>query len=282
MKSQIAPTSMGSIEYTLIGKGSVVLVCHGTSEDCHSYRSLMCLTEAGFSLLTPSRPGYGSTSLDVGRSNLQAAEAFIALLDNLKIQTCSVVAISGGGPTGIALAAGFPERVQSLVLMAAISKPEDLLKDPAYKQQMAFYGPLHAVTWTMLRMVSNLSPQTMARQTLSIFSTHDPDDSARRLTPEGIEAVRQFYQGRSSRRGALNDASHVVGEKMLRAIAAPALIIHSREDKAVPFSHAEWSLSHIPQATLNETGFAGHFFWVDSDYAVVCEKMIAFLRKSSK
>jgi pimeloyl-ACP methyl ester carboxylesterase len=47
------------------------------------------------------------------------------MLDNLQIKTCSLVAISGGGPTGLAFAASFPERVTRLVLAEAISKPED-------------------------------------------------------------------------------------------------------------------------------------------------------------
>src|SRR5512133_2696258 len=141
MKSQIAKTSQGPIEYVLIGKGPAMLVCHGTSEDCNSIHAFESLVAQGFSLLLPSRPGYGSTPLDVGRTNGQAAEALIALLDHLNIETCSVIAVSGGGPTGIALSAHFPRRVKHLVLMAAVSCPEDRVNEPSYKMQMAFYGP---------------------------------------------------------------------------------------------------------------------------------------------
>ena len=109
----------GSIEYTLQGHGPVLLVCHGTSENCYSGSSLAPLLNAGFSLLTISRPGYGRTPSDVGRSNTEAADALVALLDHLAIPQCSVIAISGGGPTGVALAANYPVRVNSLVLIAA-------------------------------------------------------------------------------------------------------------------------------------------------------------------
>jgi pimeloyl-ACP methyl ester carboxylesterase len=281
MTSQIAQTSRGPIEYTLIGNGPVVLACHGTSENCYSTQALESLTDAGFSLLTPSRPGYGRTPLDVGRSNTQAAEALIALLDCLKIQTCSVIAISGGGPTGIALAANFPQRIQRLVLMAALSRPEDRPNEPSYKNQMAFYGPFHGIQWGMLRMISNLSPRGMARQTLAIFSTHDPEDALSKLSPEGIESIRRFYQGQSSRLGALNDATHSVGKELLQAISVPVLVVHSREDKSVPFSHAEWSLQHIPHAMLCEAGCTGHFIWVGPDYKHITEQMAAFLRIDS-
>jgi pimeloyl-ACP methyl ester carboxylesterase len=277
MKSEIAYTTNGPIEYTLIGDGPVILICHGTSENCYSNHPFLSLTEAGFSLLTPSRPGYGRTPLDRRKSNIQAAEALRALLDCLQIQTCSVIAVSGGGPTGIALAAKFPQRIHRLVLMAAVSRPEDRPDEPSYKSQMAFYGPFHGLSWNMLRMSSNMSPRNMARQTMAIFSTHDPDEAVSKLSSEGVESIRHFYQGQSSRMGALNDAMHTVGKELLQAISVPTFVIHSREDKSVPFHHAEWSLQNIPQASLCEAGFTGHFIWVDPDYKNISEQLIAFL-----
>ena len=278
MKSQIVHTSNGLVEYTLLGKGPVILICHGTSSDCFSTELAKPLVEGGFSVLTPSRPGYGRTPLEAGRSAAQTAGAMNSLLDSLQIQTCSVIAISGGGPTGLALAAGFPQRVERLVLAAAISKPEDRPSEPNYKSQMAFYGPMHSVKWGMLGFMSRVSPRNMARQTLAIFSTHDPDDSMSKLTAEDIEQINRFFRRHSSRKGALNDATHTVGRDLLRAISQPTLVVHSREDATVPFSHAEWSLENIPHAELYETGCTGHCFWVGPDFPRISQRLIAFLQ----
>lgn len=277
MESQIVETSSGPIEYTRIGNGPVLLVCHGTSQDCHSMHGFEAFLEEGFSLLIPSRPGYGKTPLEVGRSNIQAAKSLIALLDALNIQTCSLIAVSGGGPTGIAMAAYFPERITHLILMAAVSRPEERIHEATYKMQMAFYGPFHALQWGMLRLVSNLSPRGMARQTLAIFSTHDPEDALQKLPPGGIESIRRFYQGHSSRMGALNDANHRVGKELLEKVSIPTLVIHSRADKSVPFSHAEWSMQHIPLATLGESGITGHFIWIGPEYRELTRQMVDFL-----
>ena len=281
MKSKIAQTSKGPIEYTLLGSGPTVLVCHGTSSNCFSTELAGTLQEAGFRVITPSRPGYGRTPLEVGRTAAQAAEALVALLDSLQVQTCSVLAISGGGPTGIALAAGYPQRVKRLILTAAVSRPEDRPNEPGYKNQSAFYGPMHAVTWGMLGLMSRLSPRSMARQTLAIFSTHDPEDGMRKLSETSIKEIAHFYQGRSSRQGALNDGAHTVGAELLRSIQQPTLVIHSREDNSVPFTHAEWSLKHIPQAVLCEAGITGHFFWVDPNYERIRQGFVAFLADPS-
>ena len=230
-------------------------------------------------MLTPSRPGYGRTPLEVGPRAAEAAQALIALLDSLSVQTCAVVAISGGGPTGVALAAGYPQRIQRLILAAAVSRPEERPNEPSYKNQTAFYGPMHGLMWGMLGLMSRLSPRSMARQTLAIFSTHDPDDALSKLSTEDIARISRFYQGRSSRKGALNDAAHTVGADLLEAVRQPTLVIHSREDNSVPFGHAEWSLKHIPQAELCEAGITGHFFWVDPDFQRLAQRMVAFLQE---
>jgi pimeloyl-ACP methyl ester carboxylesterase len=278
IQSSIANTACGTIEYTFQGKGPVVLVSHGTSSNCFSTDGSDSLLEAGFAVLIPSRPGYGRTPLRVGASAAQAADALAALLDTLQIETCAVKAISGGGPTGIALAANHPERVRRLALVAAISQPEERVNEPAYQSQKSFYGPLHGMFWNMLGLISRLSPAGMARQTMVLFSAHDPDEVVKQLTPEDIESICRFYQGHSSRVGAINDLTHTVGKELLQKIQAPTLIVHSREDKSVPFPHAEWSRAHIPHAELCESGVTGHFYWVGPDYPRLSQKLISFFR----
>jgi pimeloyl-ACP methyl ester carboxylesterase len=279
-ESRIANTARGPIEYTLLGRGPVVLVCHGTSSNCFSVEGAAPLVEAGFTVLTSSRPGYGRTPLKVGASATQAAEAMVALLDCLDIKTCAVKAVSGGGPTGVTLAANHPERVHHLVLIAAITKTEDRVHESAYQSQKAFYGPLHGLFWNMLGLLSRLSPLSIARQTMAIFSTHDPEDVFRQLTPEDIKSICYFYQRKSSRTGAMNDLTHILEREFLQKVQVPTLVIHSREDRSVPFHHAEWSLAQIPNVELYESGATGHFYWVGPDYRRVSRQLVAFLRKT--
>ncbi len=75
----------------------------------------------------------------------------------------------------------------------------------------------------------------------------------------------------------MNDSTHTVGQELLRKVHQPTLVIHSREDKSVPFSHAEWSLKNIPQAELCEAGFTGHFFWIGPDFQRISQRLVNFL-----
>ena len=97
MTQNIAKTTKGPIEYRLEGNGPTVLVLNGSHCTQESRLSHEGLTEYGFSVLIPSRPGYDSTPSEVGRTAQEAADAMAALLDTLQISTVDVIGISGAG-----------------------------------------------------------------------------------------------------------------------------------------------------------------------------------------
>jgi pimeloyl-ACP methyl ester carboxylesterase len=79
------------------------------------------LVQCGFSVLTPSRPGYDSTPSTVGKSAQAAADALAALLDTLKIQMVDVIGICAAGPTARAFTQRHPNRTRWLILESAIT-----------------------------------------------------------------------------------------------------------------------------------------------------------------
>ena len=96
----VVQTEKGTIEYTLTGHGPTILKITGMSADCTDSMGNRPLLAAGFSILTPSRPGYGKTPSSVGKTASEAANAMVALLDMLNINQVYVIAVSGGGPSG--------------------------------------------------------------------------------------------------------------------------------------------------------------------------------------
>src|SRR5437879_3019871 len=65
--SEIAETALGPVEFARIGTGPVILQLHGGAT---GYDQTLALSwdvhEAGFTVLTPSRPGYLRTPLTTG------------------------------------------------------------------------------------------------------------------------------------------------------------------------------------------------------------------------
>ncbi|MCM3716530.1 alpha/beta hydrolase [Alkalihalobacillus oceani] len=130
-----------TVEYSLIGEGEPVLVMHGGHSNCNEEFGYQALVENGFTVITPSRPGYGRTSKEAGKDLAKACEYYVKLLDHLKLKNVHVLAISAGGPSGIWLAANYPERISTLTLQSAVTKEWLKPSDKEYKVPRALFHP---------------------------------------------------------------------------------------------------------------------------------------------
>ncbi|PUU86454.1 MAG: ycgS, partial [Halanaerobium sp.] len=122
MESKIAELKKGKMEYTLRGEGPVISNLHGGHSNCQESFGYQPLLNSGYSILTPSRPGYSRTDVEAGRTAAETAASLVELLDYLKIGEVYLIGVSAGGPTAIYLTANYPARVKKLVLESAASK----------------------------------------------------------------------------------------------------------------------------------------------------------------
>lgn len=102
------------IEYSVIGEGKPIFVFHGGHSNCNEEFGYKGLVENGYSIITPSRAGYGKTSEVIGESLTTACKYYAKLLDHLRIEQIHILAISAGGPTGIRFALYFRKELKVL------------------------------------------------------------------------------------------------------------------------------------------------------------------------
>ena len=99
VRSVVARTAAGPIEYFSVGEGPAILGMHGTPGGFDQVALIGETVEArGFRIVGWSRPGYLGTPLEVGRTPAEQADAAAALLDTLGIDRVCVYGASGGGP----------------------------------------------------------------------------------------------------------------------------------------------------------------------------------------
>ncbi len=276
----VAQTRAGPIEYTLLGQGPVVLRLTGSMDDCESSGGNDALLAAGFSILTPSRPGYGMTPLSVGRTAPEAADAMAGLMDRLGIPIADVIAESSGGPTAIHLAARHPERVRKLVLEEAVSKYMKDVDPRGFETRKKFYDSQYGYMRFMLKTLARVAPRSLARVTMGIFGTHNPDEAVKRMSKADIEALCNFYLRWQPSWGqaASNDMEHSAKDAVLNSTQAPTLIVHSRGDAAIPFAVAEYSHSNIAGSELWEAPTWSHMI-SGPGASAVDRKVVEFLKK---
>ncbi len=277
MKIETALTDKGQIEYSVTGEGKPILFLHGGHSNCRETLFHKGFDSRRHQLVTPTRPGYGNTPLNGNRTPKKAAKLVVSLMDYLHIEKVVVYGISAGGLTSIELAAGYPERVEKLVLASAVSKKWLHPTDKTYKAARILFNPkFEGIVWGTVRTISALSPVLVANSFFPQFSKTERHRLAKEDAKELVAVFRNF----SSKGGFLCDIDQDIDDSRLASISCSTLIVHSRNDSSVPFDHAQLANERIKNSTLlalnNEWG---HLFWIGKDSQETIDHIFEFVDK---
>ncbi|KAB2487372.1 alpha/beta fold hydrolase [Priestia endophytica] len=82
-----------------------------------------------------------------------------------------------------------------------------------------------------------------------------------------------------SRYGFLIDLLQVneLSSKTLQSVTCPTLIMHSKNDSAVPLEHAYFAHSQIDQSEMCLLDSLGHLIWLGDKAKEVNKKVVSFL-----
>jgi len=274
-RSDIVQTDLGPIEYDIRGSGPVVLHFHGATTGHNGWFFLKHLVDAGYTLLSPDRPGYLGTPLQDNGTPEAQADLAAALLNSLDIDRVAVVGISGGGPPALQFALRHPDRTQALMLLAAISKrtplSSDQLNSTAYRLLMSSH--FQNVTYFLLHQAMKRMPRYALRSFIRTETTYDAEKGRRYLRqilddPDQRQQVMKLADALvpASPRldGLTNDieVQETLNDLPLDQIRTPTLIVHSRHDGDVPYENATYAHSQIPNSTLGTVDQFGHLVWL--------------------
>jgi pimeloyl-ACP methyl ester carboxylesterase len=275
-------TSSGPVEVAVAGSGPPVLVVHGTPG---SWRQCFSLAEDladSYTVVAPSRPGYGRTPVATGRTFSEQAAAYAGALDELGLGRAVVVGASGGGPSSVAFAAEHRERCAGLVLACALVA--DRIAVPALLRLLAAGGVGEA--WSRLdRFVAARRLARPASVDKWIRTSLTPDELKRALETEGmredlIAFARSHLDAPPGLAGVRNDLAQVRAAKRAGPgamdISVPTLVMHGDADPVVGMDHARHHAASIPGAELEVYEDAGHAFFF-TRRAEVAERLRRFL-----
>ena len=105
------------------GNGPAVLLVHGFPSNATAFSALMPLLADRFAMTAIDMVGFGWSTRRIRRplDGESYADRLVALLDALELERPHVVGLSWGGSVAQRLAARYPERVDHLMLLAAVS-----------------------------------------------------------------------------------------------------------------------------------------------------------------
>lgn len=286
LTQHIVELPSGCLEFCDVGFGIPVLYFHGTGAGNVAAVLLeQRLITSGCRLIIPNRPGYGHTPLGIRGSAAHCSQLAVELLDHLQLRRVAVIGTSGGGMPATAFARQNPARTALLILQCAQSHRWD----DARWLPSGIGGALplfrHSFCYPLLRLYNRLHARSARRDPLALLRSMS-GSAASRLAKDNevmrvIETLAEMTAECAARPvGIENDWRILVGENGLlpQSIAAPTLIIHDRSDPLVPFAHAEWSRSSIPQSQMHEVRGSGHLIWHGPDSQLMHERRMDFLQ----
>lgn len=271
--SRLAETPCGVIEYGEQGEGSPVLVLHGAGGGYD--QGLLAASQLGENLrvIAPSRFGYLNTPIPADGSVATQAEAYACLLDYLNLDRVSVVAVSAGGPSALQFALDYPDRINVLVLVSAISTLRPIRNDTG--------GPSSAMLTDFVYWLAvTYFPDTV------LSAVGVPADSLGHVSAaehERMVWVAEMMLPMSQRmpgmdHDAIEQSLPEVEMLSLEDITAPTLVVHAADDSLIPFAQGQYSADHIPNARLVSTEYGGHFAFVLDDAAAEITAFLAQYR----
>ncbi|MBK3542873.1 alpha/beta hydrolase [Streptomyces sp. MBT60] len=238
LPTEVIRTASGSLEYRWEPRdGPVVVVLHGGHMRAGLSLGEKVYCAAGYSLLVPSRPGYGATDLSVGAAPEDFADA-VALLCGLlgidQVEACA--GVSAGGPTAVALAARHPDLVRRLVLESAVGPLSWPGAGTRRLGRVVFSPRSEGAVWRLTRWLLERRPEAALRMLLAELTTGRSQDVLDQLSGEHRAEAIALLSSMRSGRGFVNDLAQLGGGRRFweGRVAQPALVIASMRDGSVP------------------------------------------------
>jgi 3-oxoadipate enol-lactonase len=230
-------TGMTRLHVLREGQGPTLLLLHGIGSSATAWSKQMERLGGEFTCLAPDLPGYGDSPDPTG-AGLDAIVADVA--EVLGGQPASVLGVSFGALTALALARARPELVTSLVLADATLGRSSL---PAEERQR----------WLRHRegLANDLATRSVERAG-EIAGRHAPPEvieeialHMRRARPSGYMAVARAI--------AETDARPWLG-----GIGQPTLLLCGEDDQVTGMEVSQTLLDSLPNARLLVIPGAGH------------------------
>ena len=204
------------------------------------------------------RPGTGASDRDAPLpSNLDEEYAvFTALLDALDLGPVNLLAGSSGTAVASLFAAREPARTTALVLYGGYARGEDIAPPAARESMLAMIASHWGLGSRVLGDVFLPDATADERHEFAVFQRR----SATR--DQAVASLRATY--------AYDSTAH------LGQITSPTLVLHRRDDRAIPVALGRDLAGRIPGATFTVVDGTNHFPWL-GDVDPVVDAIIEFL-----
>jgi pimeloyl-ACP methyl ester carboxylesterase len=246
--------------------GLALVFHHGTPGTLPTRDFERAVHARGWRLVVLSRPGYGNSARQPGRTVVDIVADTTEALHSIGVDRCLIGAWSGGGPHALACAARLPG-VLGAMLLAGLAPADGGLDFVAGMNQdnldewtAAFDGEA-----TLRAYVEPVAPELMK------LPSDEDGASADESLPTADQAAftGEFAEDlvAATRDALRHGVDGWIDDELafakpwgfdLSEITIPVSLWHGSDDRNVPFSHGTWLAEHLATAVLHREDGQGH------------------------
>lgn len=260
-KSHVIETRHGPMEFAERGQGPPLLMIHGTGG---GFDQGLMFAEGtirnGIRVIAPSRFGYLRSSWPAEPSADRQADAFVDLLDRLRLEKVAVAGGSAGALSAVQFALRHPERTSALILIVPAANVEG--HDP---NEMSPFQE-----WLVRRLLTSdfvfwAAKEVMGKQLIGFLLATDPDllDEMPKAERQRAYAILDHILPITRRwRGMLNDAK-LAGHPArsdFRQLRVPVLLLSAADDRFGTALTTRAIARQVPGSRLVIYPTGGHIF----------------------
>jgi pimeloyl-ACP methyl ester carboxylesterase len=261
-RSAAIETRFGRLEYAQAGHGPPFLMIHGTGGGFDQGLGMAeGLLPHGYRIIAPSRFGYLGSAFPADPSSENQADAFVELLDRLKIRKLPVAGGSAGALSAVQFALRHPERCSALILIVPAANVRG--RDPVQMSRIQAFFVRRLATSNFLFW---LALKTRRDQMISTLLATDPaqvdraSPAERRRVDRILEEIMPVAR-RSD--GMLNDArlAGAPARVDFSRLKVPTLVISVEDDRFGTARTARDIAAMVPGSRLVIYPHGGHI-WI--------------------
>jgi pimeloyl-ACP methyl ester carboxylesterase len=285
-RASVVETGVGQVQVARDGSGPQVLVIHGGPGGFDQGLAYgRHLRDGGCELIAPSRPGYLRTPLSSGRTPMEQADLYAALLDALEIDRVAVLGYSSGGTSSVHFAARHPDRVSALLLDSAVLQRYEMSMNVV--ERFMVFSNFGSRLWPE---VGQRWPVTAAKVFVDGLSTdldkHQKQAAVDWITGDqarldSVQEMRISFSLWAHRRSGLQNDEENEAELAplpFGEVACPTMITHGLNDGAVSVEHSKQASKQIDRAQLMLVDEGHHFLPVCRHFEAIRAERLAFAR----
>jgi pimeloyl-ACP methyl ester carboxylesterase/DNA-binding CsgD family transcriptional regulator len=257
---RFCPTPAGRVAYATVGSGPPLVlpalwVSHLEREwEFPEYRTFVRALAQSRTVIRYDRLGTGLSDREVVADS--ELETLVALVDGLGLDACSLLGMSWGATTAVAFAAQHPRRVRSLALVGGFARGEEIAP-PALRS--ALVATVRAHWGAGARALSDVWLPGADADLRDRFARLQRAAASAEVAAATLEAI------------------YATDVRALAAtVATPALVVHRRDDHAMPHALGRELAASLQQARFVTLEGNLHLPWL-GDTAAVLNALDEFL-----